>query len=149
MNPFNNRPYKSRILAQPFGSRRAPANWDRVATFIQFVALKLLCLAVGALVEDVYCAGNIQLLNLSSGRSNSIASISVLTHRERRTRHLLPTYPRLSRRFPSCATLFGRKLVDIGFLSCGATLLMRYSSTALRQPPRASYAAALASSPPS
>ena len=59
--PFNSRPYKSRILAQSFDSRRAPANLDRVVTFVQFVALKLHYLAVGALVGDVYCAGNIPI----------------------------------------------------------------------------------------
>ena len=35
-NPNGNLPYKSRILAQPFGSRRAPSNWGRLVTFIQF-----------------------------------------------------------------------------------------------------------------
>ena len=61
MNPLNNRPNKSRILAQPFGGRRAPANWGRVVTFVQFVALKLLYLAVGAFVDDAYCAENIPI----------------------------------------------------------------------------------------
>ena len=61
MNSPNNRPYKSRILAQPFGSRRAPANWGRVVTCVQFVALKQLYLAVGSFLYDVYCAGNIAI----------------------------------------------------------------------------------------
>ena len=56
LNTIDNRPYKSRILAQPFGSCRAPANWVRVATFLQFLARVLLSLAVGAYVEDVYCS---------------------------------------------------------------------------------------------
>ena len=55
-NPNDNLPYKSRILVQPFGSRRAPANWGRVVTFIQFAALRLLNLVVGAFVDDVFCA---------------------------------------------------------------------------------------------
>ena len=61
MNPCNNRPYKSRIFAHPFGSRRAPANMSRVVTFVQFLALKLLYIAVGAFVDDVYCAANITI----------------------------------------------------------------------------------------
>lgn len=54
--PTNNVPYKARILAQSFGSRRAPSNWGRVATFIQFLSRGLLTLTVGAFVGDVYCA---------------------------------------------------------------------------------------------
>ena len=56
INPVDNRPYTARILAQPFGSRRSPSNWGRVVKFIQFVARKMLHLAVGAFVADVYCA---------------------------------------------------------------------------------------------
>ena len=48
LNPVDNRPYKCRILAQPFGSRRAPANWGRVVVSIQFLALRLLSLVAGA-----------------------------------------------------------------------------------------------------
>ena len=54
LNPVDNRPYKSRILAQPFGSRRSPANWGRVATFLQFLARGLLSLVVGGYVGDVF-----------------------------------------------------------------------------------------------
>ena len=56
IDPIDNLPYKSKILAQPFGSRRAPANWGKVVTFIQFVARRLLHLMVGAFVDDAYCA---------------------------------------------------------------------------------------------
>ena len=38
INPEDNKPYKARTLVQPFGRRREPANWGRVATFIQFLA---------------------------------------------------------------------------------------------------------------
>ena len=55
LNPVDNQPYKCRILVQPFGSRRAPANWGRVVTFLQFLARKLLSLIVGAYVDDVFC----------------------------------------------------------------------------------------------
>ena len=41
---------------QPFGSRRAPANWGRGVAFLQFLARKLLSLIVGAYVEDVFCS---------------------------------------------------------------------------------------------
>ena len=54
INPLDNRPYKSRILAQPFGSRRAPANWGRVVTFLQFSARVLPSLVVGAYAGDVF-----------------------------------------------------------------------------------------------
>ena len=55
-HPDTNAPYKARILVQPFGSRRAPANWGRVITFIQFLSMELLALKVGAFADDVYCA---------------------------------------------------------------------------------------------
>ena len=55
VNPANKRMYKARVLVQPFGSRRAPANWGRVVTFIQFVAEKLLSTSTGAFVGDVFC----------------------------------------------------------------------------------------------
>ena len=56
LNPVDNRPYESRILAQPFGSRRAPANWGRGVTFLQFLARRLLPLVMGAYVDDVFCS---------------------------------------------------------------------------------------------
>ena len=56
VNPTTNAPYKARILVQPFGSRRAPANWGRVVAFIQFLASELLTLTVGTFAGDVYCA---------------------------------------------------------------------------------------------
>ena len=55
INPTNNRPYKARVLVQPFGSRRAPANWGRVVTFLQFVAGEILRVTTGAFVDDVFC----------------------------------------------------------------------------------------------
>ena len=63
INHADNRPYTARILAQPLGSRGAPANWGRVVTFIQFVALKLLYIAVGAFVGDVYFAEDAKIAN--------------------------------------------------------------------------------------
>ena len=54
-NPDDNEPYKARILVQPFGRRRAPANWGRAVTFIQLMACELLTLTVAALVGDVFC----------------------------------------------------------------------------------------------
>ena len=55
-NPGGNRPCKSRILAQPFCSRRGPRELDRAVAFVQFIAFRLLHIAVGATSEDVYCA---------------------------------------------------------------------------------------------
>ena len=55
INPNNNKPYKARFLVQPFGSRRAPANWGRVVTFLQFVACELLYVTTGAFADDVFC----------------------------------------------------------------------------------------------
>ena len=73
-NPNHDRPYKSRIPVHPFGSRRAPANWGRVVAFIQFVALKLICHAVGAFAYDVYCAEDRAVASSGSGPSNSYAA---------------------------------------------------------------------------
>ena len=53
LRPVDNRPLRCRILAQPFGSRRAPANWRKFATFLQFPARMLPPLSVGAYVDDV------------------------------------------------------------------------------------------------
>ena len=53
-NPTSGRPYKARVLVQPFGSRRAPANWGRVVTFLQFVARELLLVNTGAFVDDAF-----------------------------------------------------------------------------------------------
>ena len=47
LDHVDNRPYKCRILARPLGSRRAPANWGRVATALQFSARRLLPLRSG------------------------------------------------------------------------------------------------------
>ena len=55
INQTNGRPYKARVLAQPFGSRRAPANWGRVVTFLQFVAGEVLRVTTGAFADDVFC----------------------------------------------------------------------------------------------
>ena len=63
INPSDNLPYRSQVLVQPFGSRRAPANWGRVVTFIQFLALELFYLPVGAFVDDVYCAEDNSIAN--------------------------------------------------------------------------------------
>ena len=53
MNPNANKPYKARVLVQPFGSRRSPANWGRVVTFLQFAACELLRVTTGAFVDEV------------------------------------------------------------------------------------------------
>ena len=62
-NPVGHRPYTARILAQPVGSGRAPENWGRVGAIIYLVAIKLIYLAVGAVVGDVYCASNAKIAN--------------------------------------------------------------------------------------
>ena len=54
-NPKNKRMYKARVLAQPFGSRRSPANWGRVVTFLQFVAGGILHVSTCAFAYDVFC----------------------------------------------------------------------------------------------
>ena len=56
VNPTEKRPYKAQILVQPFGRRRAPCNWGRVVTCIQFLARELLALCVAAFVDDVCAA---------------------------------------------------------------------------------------------
>ena len=42
-------------MVQPFGSKRAPSNWERVVTFAQFLARALLTLVVAAYVDDIFC----------------------------------------------------------------------------------------------
>ena len=56
VNPHTNAPNKARIIVQPFGISHSPENWGLVAFFIQFLAMELLTLMVGAFADDVYCA---------------------------------------------------------------------------------------------
>ena len=56
VHPADNFPYKARTLVQPFGSRRAPENWGRVVTFLQFVARELRSLTVSAFADDIFSA---------------------------------------------------------------------------------------------
>ena len=144
-NPFNNRPYKSRILVHPFGSRMAPANWRRVVTFIHFVALKLRYIAVDAFVDDVCCAVNITISKSGFWALRQLCLLIGFNTSGRKGQAPSSDLSLLGEDVPSCETLFDRKLVDNGYLSWGATLLMRYISTAIRLPPRKKCAAALAS----
>ena len=73
LNPADNRMYKCRILAQPFGSRREPANWGRVVTFLQFLARTLLPTVVGAYVDDVFCSEDRVLARSGFGLPNACA----------------------------------------------------------------------------
>ena len=50
-NSANTRPYKAWILAQPGGRMRAPSSCGRVVALIQFLALELLSLDVGAYAD--------------------------------------------------------------------------------------------------
>ena len=61
VDPCANAPHKARILAQPCGCRRAPANWGRVVAFRQFTARRLFNLSAGEFVDDVYCAEPAQI----------------------------------------------------------------------------------------
>ena len=56
LNPKNKRLYNVCVLVQPFGSRRSPANWGRVVTFLQFAAEEILHVSTGAFVDDVFCS---------------------------------------------------------------------------------------------
>ena len=56
VKPTDNRPRKAQILVQSLGSRRAPENWGRVVTFIQFLDRELLALCVAAFFDDVFAA---------------------------------------------------------------------------------------------
>lgn len=58
-NPTNLVSLPNRFPA--LGIRKAPANCGRMVTYIQFVALKLLYLAVGAFASDVYGAENLSV----------------------------------------------------------------------------------------
>ena len=48
-------PMMATLRTQPFGSRRAPANWARVTTFLQFVLRKVFGVWLGIFVDDCYC----------------------------------------------------------------------------------------------
>ena len=48
-------PVACTLLVQPFGSRRAPANWGRVTRFLQHVLERLFSIHVCVFVDDVYC----------------------------------------------------------------------------------------------
>ena len=53
--PSDNEPFNARILAQPSGSRMAPANWGIVGSFFKFLAARLLTLVIAAYVGDIFC----------------------------------------------------------------------------------------------
>ena len=50
-------PTMATLRTQPFGSRRAPANWARVATFLRFVSRGIFGAWLGNFVGDCYCVG--------------------------------------------------------------------------------------------
>ena len=43
------------LRTQPIGSTRAPANWARVTSFVQFVLRKVILVWIGVFVDDCYC----------------------------------------------------------------------------------------------
>ena len=43
------------LNTQPFGSRRAPANWGRLTQFVAFVLTKIYRIWVGLYADDVFC----------------------------------------------------------------------------------------------
>ena len=49
-------PMMANLRTQPFGRRRAPANWARVATFLQFVKREIFVLWIGVFVDDCFRA---------------------------------------------------------------------------------------------
>ena len=49
--------YKAKLLAQPYGGRRAQSNWGRVDTFIQFLSLNIFDLVTGSFVDRVLPLG--------------------------------------------------------------------------------------------
>ena len=44
------------LMTQPFGSSRAPANWARATSFVQFVLLELFNTRLGIYVDDCFGA---------------------------------------------------------------------------------------------
>ena len=44
------------LRTQPFGSRWAPANWDRATAFLQFILHRLFDVGLGVSAEDCFCA---------------------------------------------------------------------------------------------
>ena len=46
----------SRVLALPFGSRRSPSNWARIASFLNFVLGRLSSLTLSMYVDDCFAA---------------------------------------------------------------------------------------------
>lgn len=75
-NPSGGKPYKARVLVQPFGSRRAPSNWGMVVTFFQFVARELLFLTLGAFAGDVYGVEPAMTAGVGFGAVKQLGAIS-------------------------------------------------------------------------
>ena len=48
-------PHMATLHTQPFGSGRAPANWARVTSFLQFVLQHLFQVWLGIFVDDCFC----------------------------------------------------------------------------------------------
>ena len=87
LNPTDNRHYKCRILVQPFGSRRAPANWGRVVVFVQFLDRKLLSLVVCAYVDDVFCSESNYLIRSGFWAFKRLCSILGFVTSDRKDQH--------------------------------------------------------------
>ena len=49
-------PHMATHRAQPFGSRRAPANWDRATAFLQCALRRLFAVWMGVFAGDCFCA---------------------------------------------------------------------------------------------
>ena len=72
-NPNDNQDYKAKLLAKPFGSRRAPPNWGRSATRIQVLALILFDLVTAAYFDYLFSAGDSRVAKSGSCAFGEVA----------------------------------------------------------------------------
>ena len=56
LSNYEGAPHVATLKTQPFGSRRAPANWGRVAAFLKFALERLFSIWVGVFVDDLFSA---------------------------------------------------------------------------------------------
>ena len=73
--PYDNKPSRARILAQPFGSCRAPANLGRVVAFFQFLASRLLTLVIASYAGDIFCCEHSAAFASGFWASKSLAEL--------------------------------------------------------------------------
>ena len=61
--PLAGPPMKALLRTQPFGAKRAPANWARVTAFLRWLAARLFGIALFVYVDDCFTVEPVSTIN--------------------------------------------------------------------------------------